>query len=253
MSPAYAYNAITVGGVDETNTGWYVSDISRYDSLAYVKPNVSAPCTVNITGFGVDSSTNYAAAIVTGCVAILMYEDPTYCIYPEKVMATVMATATSTNDFAPYENGYDLELSVLNMNDGAGIINLGGMLECINPIEIYNTATTLNESEIFSTRVYLDNRDTIQIGLSWLAASYSVYSMSMDEYELLDVQATDYELRIYNSDGNCIIKSELSNSNIEYIRVGITTPGYYSISVYQISYMCPFVTGEYLYLTYCIE
>ncbi len=255
LSPAYAYNAITVGGAHNYYTDfWTTSPTSRYESEPYVKPNVSAPYVVDITGFGVNTSTRYSAAIVTGCITLFMQENPSYCAYPEKIMAVMMSTAKHLSDGIVYGDDYGTIYSFLHPRTGAGLINLGGMLESDEPIEIYNT-NRIGDATIYSTTVYLEEGKQIQIGLSWLGSvnAYEIYdndSGSLIDFTVIDRNSSNYELRIYRSSGLCVDWSELANSNVEFINCGISESGYYRIEVYLKRTMSQYSESEYLYLAY---
>jgi hypothetical protein len=112
LSPGTGWNVLTVGGVDDRNSGgtgddrlWYVpgsngasyrdpSGTAQNQHGDFNKPNVSAP-SVNVqTANGIiGSGTSISAPIVAGVAAQLMARDATLLTWPEAVRALIMAGA----------------------------------------------------------------------------------------------------------------------------------------------------------------
>jgi hypothetical protein len=112
LSPGTGWNVMTVGGIDDRNSGstaddrlWYApgSNGASYRDPGgtaqnqhgdFNKPNVSAP-SVNVqTANGmIGSGTSISTPIVAGIAAQLMARDPTLLTWPEAVRALIMAGA----------------------------------------------------------------------------------------------------------------------------------------------------------------
>ena len=112
VSPGTGYNVLTVGGVDDRDTGgvgddrlWYVpgSDGASYRDRTdaawnqhgdYNKPNLSAPAVNVRTANGTyGSGTSIASPITAGIAAQLVARRPTLVAWPEATRAILMAGA----------------------------------------------------------------------------------------------------------------------------------------------------------------
>jgi hypothetical protein len=89
----------------------------------------------------------------------------------------------------------------------------------------------------------------LQVAVAWLAkveGTVSEYSIS----NVTDIYLTDYDLYIYDSYGNIIAESSLTDSNLEMIRIDIAFSGTYNIVVEQWSTQDPDNQYDYVALTY---
>jgi Subtilase family/S-layer homology domain len=110
VSPGTGYNVLTVGGVNDRNTGgtgddvlWYGSNGASYvdpDGTAwnphgdYNKPNLSAPAVSVRTANGtIGDGTSISSPIVAGIGAQLIARSPTLATWPEATRAILMAGA----------------------------------------------------------------------------------------------------------------------------------------------------------------
>jgi|GEM_PF-1401301 len=112
VSPGTGYNVLTVGGVDDRNTGgvgddrlWYVpgsnganyrdrTDASWNQHGDYNKPNLSAPAVNVQTANGtIGDGTSVASPIVAGVAAQLIARQPSLVTWPEATRAILMAGA----------------------------------------------------------------------------------------------------------------------------------------------------------------
>lgn len=110
VSPATGYNVLTVGGVNDRNTGgtgddvlWYGSNGASYRDPAgtawnphgdFNKPNLSAPAVSVRTANGtIGDGTSVASPIVAGIAAQLLARSPTLATWPEAARAVLMAGA----------------------------------------------------------------------------------------------------------------------------------------------------------------
>ena len=110
VSPGTGYNVLTVGGINDRNTGgngddvlWYGSNGASYvdpDGTAwnphgdYNKPNVSAPAVSVRTANGtIGDGTSISSPIVAGIGAQLIARSPTLATWPEATRAILMAGA----------------------------------------------------------------------------------------------------------------------------------------------------------------
>ncbi|MGI8657391.1 MAG: S8 family peptidase [Candidatus Limnocylindria bacterium] len=112
VSPATGYNVLTVGGVNDRNTGswsddrlWYApgsngasyrdrTDASWNSHGDYNKPNLSAPAVSVRTANGmIGDGTSVASPIVAGIAAQLIARAPVLASWPEATRAVLMAGA----------------------------------------------------------------------------------------------------------------------------------------------------------------
>ena len=110
VSPGTGYNVLTVGGVNDRNTGstgddilWYSSNGASYrdpDGTAwnphgdYNKPNLSAPAVSVRTANGtIGDGTSISSPIVAGIGAQLIARSPSLATWPEATRAILMAGA----------------------------------------------------------------------------------------------------------------------------------------------------------------
>ena len=110
VSPGTGYNVLTVGGINDRNTGgsgddvlWYGSNGASYvdpDGTAwnphgdYNKPNLSAPAVSVRTANGtIGDGTSISSPIVAGIGAQLIARSPTLATWPEATRAVLMAGA----------------------------------------------------------------------------------------------------------------------------------------------------------------
>ncbi len=219
-NPGYAYNVITVGGVEYDSTG----DLVHRSKCSYVsgsssrKPNVSAPAAVYVPGIGNQTGTSIATPQVTASIALLLERKPQLCSYPEIIMSIVTASANETDDYSEDDGSFDTKV-------GAGVIDTDSIVY----YDYYNTAeqdpgTTSN---VFSINVYLNSGDILQVGTSWLVRVSLNSSGNPSQ-----VHFTDYDLELRGPNGNIVSYSIYGNdSNVEFIRYQTPSSGQYTIVV----------------------
>ena len=236
-SPGYAYNVITVGGVNYGTSGIvHANDACYVSNSPYIKPNISAGYTVQIPGRYTDSGTSYATPQVTGCVALLLEAEPSYSLLPELILSLLTSTATKTNDYTQSAGYFDTKV-------GAGVVNLEKMIQYTQHQLITNTNHTAG-AEIYAVEVYRTYGSTLSVGLSWLIG------FDLDTGAVLPL--TNYGIKIYGPSGNMIGASNLTDSNVELYRqnIALAQTGWYKIVVYQYGAMDENQSRDYLALTY---
>lgn len=245
-SPGYAYNVITVGGVDVTFE-YYPSgcDMEHHSGASYLtdperaKPNISAPFEVNIPGIGNKSGTSFATPQVAGCLVLLLEHDWSYVTYPERMMSVLMSTAQKTTD-------YDEDIGKFDEKVGAGVVDLQRMIDSDLSYQVYNETGT-SGSEVARIEVPLTTGQELQVSVAWLVTAVNTSSTNID---ISNVLVTNYDLRIYNSSGLIRKISQLSHSNVELLRFNATGNDTFSIVVYQSSAIAVGNEGDFISLTY---
>lgn len=239
-SPGYIYNGITVGGTRFDGDEIVYDDSSSYISDGTViKPNVGAFVSVSIPDTMNYSGTSFAAPQVTGSIALLMEKDYTFMFHPEKVKASITASAKRTYGYVGSE--YDFDEHV-----GAGVLTTSRMLDTdfiygmINSNKIANT-------NIATYNVYLTAADKIQVGLSWLVTCVPVVvPNSLVPSTISSLYVTDYDVLLYDSNQQQVVISNSSYGNDEIIRFTAESSGYYTIVIRQNTSQSSSYYGDFL-------
>ena len=220
-SPGYAYNAITVGGVQTTQSGQLMHDEgSCYNcSTPKIKPNISAIYTVTIPNLDTSSGTSVCAPQVTGCIALLLEAKPSYAAYPELILSIITSSAQKTADYEENVNFFDSRV-------GAGVIDLEKMIVQSKKTTWHLTSDV--DSPVYSMALELNRGTDLQVAIAWLANTTSPSSNGVT------VSCLNYDLIIKGPDGNIIASSILNNSNVELIRYTAEVRGTYTIQVYSL-------------------
>ena len=229
-SPGYAYNVLTVGGVEYlNNVGWNYSNRACYRADGNtIKPNVSAPCRVYIPGMdgsltypNPSSGTSFAAPLVTSAIALFydfFYSNVASYIAREHVMSIIMTSASKT---ANYESvNYSADDKV-----GAGIIDVSEMIPLMMSFSSVTSRGVYIET-LASQNVTGENGQELKVSLAYIAEIALANDASAGGILLLDCS-----IQIYNSNGSLVANSQYSDSNIAYLRYPITVEGVYEIRI----------------------
>lgn len=234
-SPKKAYNAITVGGVQKTNSGTIVYNpnacYTPFSSGGNVKPNISAMSYFYIPNTTYASipanSTSFTSPQVTACVALLMEAYMIYdeiYLFPEDIMALIMASAEKTNDYQGYSVGYNS----FDERIGAGVINLNNALSADTVLDNFTVSSADQGEIVYSQTVLLSAGKTIQVALSMLVPT---------EMEGTDaaypIDFTDFNIYLVPQlSEDAVASSTLSDaSNHELFRYYVSTTQRYRIIV----------------------
>ena len=245
-SPGYAYNVITVGGVQHTGQGNdnYVvhrETASYVTTLERAKPNISSFSRITIPNIGDRSGTSLSAPAVAACIALLEESNFDYVAYPERIMAVLISTANMTNDYSEDNGGFSDKV-------GAGVIDLQEMIDSNLYYSTCNTNGT-RLSEVNRINVSMEKGEKLQVGLSWLVTAVNA---SISSVNISNVLLTDYDLEIYSSSGALVKSSELIYSNTEMIRYTANENDIYTIVIYQYNSIASGNYGDWIALSYNI-
>lgn len=245
MYPAMAYNAITVGNTDDGNTN-SVNDDMLHISSSYnnelepiyaSKPDICAPGTLikingsNYTYLGNNQqyeSTKYAestgtslsAPHVAGAVALLCEQEPLLLYSPEAVKAILTAGVFSSHSFVPSNRVFTSDIN----NPARSYIQYGaGLINCVTNGSIVNSQTydfgfissnTLNTTETIS----LVGNKNVRISFA--------YNLETENQNMI---IDDFDIYLYDANGNFVASSNTSYNNIEIIDTYISTSGIYTL------------------------
>lgn len=223
-----SYNAIVVGGINDMGTSSVADDTYyNYTSSKYTvcnKPDLVAPA----VGFSMEeafgglakSGTSFAAPHVTGVVAQMMCTVTALKFRPDAIKAAILASCDRKT--IPGSS-----LSELSDKEGAGVINA---LKAVNALsrtlsqESYYTST---ESTI-SFDFYPKTIGMKAVVISWLKN----VTCNEDDNDAITTSAlTNFDLYIYDSQGNEQFHSCSGINNVESIRFNVTSTQKYVVKI----------------------
>lgn len=240
-SPGRGYNVLTVGGVEETDSGYIIHSFdSKYNASneGIIKPNLCGlnsfliPNGANIKSDGsIDCGTSFSAPQVTACIALLLekyIENDGYWLMPPDLMALVISGAEKTDDYTPISLG----LIHFDRRVGAGVLNLNNCLYN-SPFSTQLYVFDADQNEIvFQTSVHLEAGETIQVALSMFVSMYKTFTDD-DEWVGTPDDFVNYNLFLYSisSQSGVAFSVVSGESNHELLRYTAYTSGDYYIQV----------------------
>jgi hypothetical protein len=232
ITPALAYNVITVGNFDDRGTSSWSGDVmnpssSWRDPRSSVgdreKPELAAPGT-SITSTTTSSpwignggsGTSFAAPMVTGSVALLIQRNGSLAIWPEAVKAILMATAN-----------HNLEgSSRLSERDGAGGVNIDladgvarGLLGGWGGLNYSCSAAT----NLDVAAIHLTAGRTVRMAIAWdNDPNYSSYASR---------PGADLDLLVIGPTGGTVASSVSFDNTYEIVQFTAPASGTYRLRV----------------------
>lgn len=218
-NPGMAYNAITVGGIDDNNT-LNQSDDSIYSSSSYVeaagytnKPDLCAPAQNIDTAdsFG-HSGTSFAAPHVTAVVAQLCQEKPALKIMQSTVKSIITAGIShSTLSFESSSNQFD--------EMGAGCVDASEAFYVAHNIRYVHSTFGANSGNNITHTYTLNvnpNDGVVRVSLNWL--KYSDISGTHSSSAPTLGTLADLDLKIYDKNDNFVKASASTYNNTEILK-----------------------------------
>ena len=234
-SGAMAYNAVTVGGIDDHNSlnkslHTIYSSSSYYNGLSGLtsKPDLCAP-SVNITSStGTHTGTSLSAPQVTGVIAQLCQIKPVLKVKQDVVKAILTAAVddSTPHKYLPTDLNYD--------KFGAGVLNA---YNCW-----YSAKNTKYASSYFTPsgtqqtfNMYVASFNTLmRVSLSYIKVSkYTVSDHITNPTPSGIYPLADLGLEIYDPNGNLVTYSCSTTNNTEIAEFVPAVYGNYTIKVRQ--------------------
>ena len=236
-SPGMAYNAITVGSIDDGNSTDRSDDVlandSCYEEHYYIadgpptnKPDLVAPGVNITTAVGTDSGTSFAAPHVTAVIAQLCQRFPSLRLLQAGVKAILTASIShSVHAYTPADDNYD--------QFGAGVVNARAAFETVNAYRMVDNSfpanSPANAEKVYTFSAPADQR--VRVSLTWLKYA----ALSNDESHLNDVSSeynlADLDLYVIHPNGSAIHYSDTLYNNTEIVDFVTSTAGTYQMVV----------------------
>lgn len=246
ISGAMAYNAITVGNIDDQKT-LNLSDDKRYDkwysgihyqsaysdsALFACKPDIMAPGARAGTPVNPMQSieddyggTSYAAPIVVGILAQLLEMKPVYKALPVALKTTLLAGAVKTQEMIDCDEDVDPDNDIdsvkygdriaLDRKNGAGMVNVLQAAEILESGQLFYHPNFGGNTKIIQVQFSAHGGDRLQICLNWLKPS--IITGSHVTTDALDIVQEHLRLSVYNSNGKLLYSSDLLSDTKQYI------------------------------------
>ena len=227
VSPATGYNVLTVGGVNDRNTGgvgddilWYGSNGASYrdpDGTAwnphgdFNKPNLSAPAVSVRTANGtIGDGTSVASPIVAGIAAQLLARSPTLASWPEAARAVLMAGA---NRRTPLPGG-----GFSRDHEGVGTASARWANRVLDkgPYGSW-TFGTMIEGEVIRRDIRVVEGQKVRVALAWSSHTSGTSNLGKS-----DVLRADLDLVVRQPNGSTVGSYSWDNS---YEAVDLTASG----------------------------
>lgn len=239
--PSLCANVISVGSI--TSSG-VPSNFSNYNSNGIEsKPNLVAVGTSRLisSNLGSMSGTSLSAPAVSGAIA-LFFEKNGIKELPE-VLSVLSATANdsiidTTNQTITVANSTITFTNNLKSNGtrertGAGALDVTALLN-YNNHGLDNTLNFNSKSDVVLKQLYLSEGQTIKISCAWqrnanVEISRFLWWETGRSYTIEEL--ADFDLGLYDSNGDIVNKCFSTNTNVEVLTVNITKNGYYDIKI----------------------
>jgi hypothetical protein len=230
-SPGRAFNAITVGNMNDAGTpGWGDDSMSACSSFidpstGVEKPEVSASgtsiesTTDNPADWlaNVGSGTSYSSPMVSGEAALLIERDSTLSLYPSSVKAIIMATALHNVEGS----------SRLSEVDGAGSVDMRAAFRLVDEGWWSTNSVTAGSFPITKTQ-YIYAGERVRAVIAWESNPNGTYTT--------DPLEADIDMRVYRPDGTLQTSSTYASNNFEIVDFVAPTTGTYSFRIYDWSF-----------------
>ena len=235
IEPGLAFNVITVGTIDDNETGNILSDdcLESYtstangDQVGCAKPDVLAPGTSYkgsiYNGIVIPGGTSFAAPIVAGMAAQMMQYDSSLKNRARPVKAILSACCDRKVGNRKGGSPETMEEG-LTAEQGAGVVNALRMYTILSQNKYMSGNFT---SADFKTQISL--KSPCNVSATWIrengVSNHTSGSVSVSAYQNLD-------LYLYSPTGEQL-DSRLNMSSTEMVYRNNPTPGVYTVQLYK--------------------
>lgn len=217
-NPSLGYNVI---GVGSCTTGGVPDLFSSYiEHSGGPKPTIMSIgyCVALYDIWTMNSGTSVSCAIVSGIIALWMEQFPYLKTSPDQVMSTMVCSAYQDPDSIDMDNG-------LNDCNGAGMIRYDSFVDTYLNYSYLMNYNGRTNTFIHTETVTLTEGTEFKTSLAWL-----VYANGTVE----KTRFTNYDLYLFDSEGNEVASAISTDSNIELITYTVPADGEYTIRIKQI-------------------
>ncbi len=243
IRPGLAFNAITVGNIDDKNNTNYADDtISSFSSYVEgttsttpMKPDLVAPGTCILTSANIAAhtaehkncgGTSFSAPHVTAIVAQLCQAKPALKTQQDAMKAILTASINhSVHHYEPSDDNYDIY--------GAGVVDARSAAYTANNSRYASSnfsATAENETSHYYTITTTSSDTRVRISLAWLKYAYNIGTNHTNSSTTTN-DASDLDLYIYRGDVP-VYSSYNEKGNVEIVEINNPYPGTYRIEVF---------------------
>lgn len=241
-SGGMAYNAVTVGAIDDRRTISYLDDdIAPYSSFYFDtildthlanKPDICAPGGLEDEGFELNTGfepstygTSYAAPQVTGAIALLCQGNPTLTIRQDAVKAILTCSVNFSSPLAFVPSNYDYKFFGAGLLDTCGAVWVAENTRYIASSIGSNTATKAHSFYVSSSD------DRIRLSLAFLRNS----TINANNHPGVTPNVSDLSnlnIAVYPPNSSTpIAVSNSSYNNVEIVDFEPTVAGTYTVVV----------------------
>lgn len=233
-NPGLGYNVLTVGScsIDEGRVSGFSSSV-EIDGPR--KPDIVAPgyC-VNVQPYGSQDGTSISAAVTSGVAALIMQFDNYAKLNPVCLIPALTASALNKSS-GHSGNGF-------NDYAGTGEIDFANYLAKIK--SHYVLTFTKFIALLTPYNITLKKGDKLRYAAWWPA---------FNEGKVEGTTITNYDIYVYDSEGNVVCKEETLFDNKEFLEFTAPSDGTYCLGVQRRSVLTLALEEECVYINYTIN